>query len=237
MKKRTRMRWARTLVCSLALVWATHSLQGQSLSQYRNFELGSGLAAVTTATGAVGSEAKTLHQRPAVLQDLEWRPPRWAPEGTAPSNDPVERIIFSFYNDQLFRIVVDYNRDRTEGMTRADLIEALSATYGAVLPKTTRPAGRAASQVEIESGSPFARWGDAERSVVLYETSSYRTAFRLIVTDAPRAELARKAEAEAQRLDVQEAPQREVARQAKERDDERAAAAKARSTNKDVFRP
>src|SRR4029079_18125366 len=111
------------------------------------------------------------------------------------------------------------------------------ATYGAVLPKTTRTSGRVASQMEIESGSPFASWGDAEHSVVLYETSSYRSGFRLIVTDAPRAELARKADAEAQRLDAQEAPQREVARQAKERDDQRAAAAKARSTNKDVFRP
>lgn len=226
-----------TLVCGFGIVWATHSLQGQSWSQYRNFALGSDVAAVSAATGVVGSEVKTIHQRPAVLRDLEWRPPRWAPQGTAPSTDPVERVIFSFYNDQLFRIVVDYSRERTAGMTQADLIEALSATYGAVRPKTARPASRAASQLEIESGSPFARWGDAEHSVVLYATSSYRTAFRLIVTDTPRAELARKADAEAQRLDVQEAPQREIARQAKERDDERAAAAKARSTNKDVFRP
>ena len=69
--------------------------------------------------------------------------------------------MFSFYNDQLFRIVVDYSHDRTEGMTQADMIEALSDVYGAVLPKTTRSAGRVASAVETESGSPFARWGDA----------------------------------------------------------------------------
>ena len=229
---------ARTLaVCGFGIVLATHSLQGESWSQYRNFQLGSTVAVVSAATGGIGSEARTLHQRPAVLQDLEWRPSRWTAKGNALSNDPVEKVIFSFYNDQLFRIVVDYSRERTAGLTEADLIEALSTTYGAVLPKTTRTPGRAASQVEIESGSPFARWGDAEHSVVLYATSSYRTAFRLIVTDAPRAELARKAVAEAERLDVQEAPQREVARQAKERDDEQAAAAKARSTNKDVFRP
>jgi len=164
-------------------------------------------------------------------------PSRWASVANAPSNDPVERISFSFYNDQLFRIIVDYSHDRTEGMTQADLIEALSAVYGAVLPKATRSAGRVPAQVETESGSPFARWGDAEHSVALYQTSSYRTAFRLIVTDAPRAELARKAEAEAQRLDVQEAPQREIVRQNKERDDQQAAAAKARSTNNGVFRP
>jgi hypothetical protein len=170
-----------------------------------------------------------------VLQDLEWRPSRWGTGANA--TDPVERISFSFYNDQLFRIVVDYSHDRTEGMTQADMIEALSAVYGAVLPKTTRGAGRVASEVETESGAVFARWGDAEHSVVLYQTSSYRPAFRLIVTDVPRAELARKADADAQRLDVQEAPQREVARQNKERADQQAAAAKARSTNKGVFQP
>jgi hypothetical protein len=122
-------------------------------------------------------------------------------------------------------------------MTQADMIEALSAVYGPMLPKTSRSASRLASEVETESGSPFARWGDAEHSVVLYQTSPYRTAFRLIVTDAPRAELARKAVADAQRLNLQEAPQREVARQNKERDDQRAAVEKARSTNKGVFQP
>src|SRR5581483_405856 len=156
--------------------------------RYRTFELGSSLAAVSKETGVAPTEAKTVHQRPAVVQDLEWRPSRWTAGVNAPSNDPVERMFFTFYNDQLFRIVVDYSHDRTEGMTQADLIEALSAVYGAVLPKTTRTAGRAAAPVEIESGSPFARWGDAEHSVVLYQTSSYRSAFRLIVTDLPRAE-------------------------------------------------
>jgi hypothetical protein len=224
-------------LCIVGVAWSTQALEAQSFSRYRIFDLGSNLAAVSTATGVAPSEAKTIHQRPAVLQDLEWRPSRWGAGANAPSTDPVERISFSFYNDQLFRIVVDYSHDRTEGMTQADLIEALSAVYGAVLPRTTRSAGRVAAQVETESGSPFARWGDAEHSIGLYQTSSYRTAFRLIVTDAPRAELARKANAEAERLDIQEAPQREIARQNKSRDDQQAAATKARATNKGVFQP
>jgi len=229
---------ARTVVvCAVGIVCSTHALQAQSLSRYRSFDLGSNLAAVSTVTGGAPSDAKTVRQRPAVLQDLEWRPSRWTAGASVPSTDPVERLIFSFYNDQLFRIVVDYGHDRTEGMTQADMIEALSAVYGAVLPKTTRSTARAAFGVETESGSPFARWGDAEHSVVLYQTSSYRTAFRLIVIDVPRSELARKADSDAQRLDLQEAPQREVARQNKERDDQQAAAEKARSTNKGVFQP
>jgi hypothetical protein len=59
----------------------------------------------------------------------------------------------------------------------------------------------------------------------------------LIVTDVGRDDLARKAETQALRLDDQEAPQREIVRQQKERDDGRAAAAKARAINKGVCRP
>src|SRR6185295_10983791 len=107
---------ARTVtLCAIGLAWSTQALDAQNLSRYRTFDLGSNLAAVSTATGVPPSEAKTVHQRPAVLQDLEWRPSRWAAGVNAPSNDPVERIFFSFYNDQLFRIVVDYSHDRTEG--------------------------------------------------------------------------------------------------------------------------
>jgi hypothetical protein len=73
--------------------------------------------------------------------------------------------------------------------------------------------------------------------VVLYRTSSYGEAFRLIVTDAKLDALARKAEAQSVRLDQQDAPRREVARQKKAADEVRAATAKARAVNKGVFRP
>jgi hypothetical protein len=228
---------ARTVaICALALAVVPHSLQGQGLASYRNFQLGSDLAAVSDRAGVAVSEAKTIHERPAVLQDLEWRPARWISGSTAASTDPVEQVLFSFYNNQLFRIVVDYSNDRTEGMTAADLIEALSDVYGAPV-KRTAGTGRVPSRVEVESGSPLARWGDAQYAVVLYRTSSYRETFRLIVTAAALDDLARKALVQAVRLDEQDAPQREVARQKKERDDGRAVAEKARTANKAVFRP
>jgi len=223
--------------CALGLVLLTHGVDGQAVAQYRNFELGVNVAAVSVLTGVATSEAKTIHERPAVLQDLEWRPSRWTSSSAVlPSTDPVQQIAFSFYNDRLFRIVVDYDRDRTEGMTEADMVEALSAVYGATLQRAAGPA-RVASRVETESGSPVARWGDAGHAVVLYRTSSYRGGFRLIVTDAALDGLARKATAQAVRLDDQEAPKREVARLKKEQDDGRAAAEKARLANKKVFRP
>jgi len=38
--------------------------------------------------------------------------------------------VFSFYNDQLSKLVVDYDHDRTAGLTDTDLIDALSIEYG-----------------------------------------------------------------------------------------------------------
>jgi hypothetical protein len=222
--------------CAVGLVLLTHGVDGQAVSQYRNFELGVNVAAVSALTGQATSDAKTIHQRPALLQDLEWRPSHWRASDTLPSTDPVQQIGFSFYNDRLFRIVVDYDRDRTEGMTDADMVEAISAVYGVSAARAAGPA-RGASRVETESGSPMARWGDAAHSVVLYRTSSYRGGFRLIVTDPALDDLARKATAQAVRLDDQEAPKREVARLKKEQDDGRAAAEKSRLANKKVFRP
>jgi hypothetical protein len=73
--------------------------------------------------------------------------------------------------------------------------------------------------------------------VALFRTSSYRGAFRLIVTESALDALAQKATLQAVRLDDQEAPRREVARLKKEQDDGRAAAEKARIANKKVFRP
>jgi hypothetical protein len=229
---------ARTLaIVACGIVWLTRGVDGQSLSQYRNFALGSDLAAVSALAGVDPAEAKMIHQRPAVLQDLEWRPSRWPAGSTTSSVDPVEQIRFSFYNDQLFRVVVDYGHERTEGMTARDMIEGISSVYGAPLARSSRGAGRAASALETESGSFVAHWGDSEHRVLLYQTSSYGTAYRLIVVDARLDDSARKAATQAARLDDQEAPAREVARQKKERNDALAAVAKARAANKAVFRP
>jgi hypothetical protein len=229
---------ARTLaLCACAIVGLTRGLDSQTLSQYRNFALGSDVASISALTGIAPAEARTIHRRPALLQDLEWRPSRWIAESTAASTDPVEQILFSFYNDQLFRIVVDYGHERTEGMTSADMIEAISAVYGTPLPRTSRARARVASRLEAESGPAVARWGDSEHAIVLYQSTSYGAPFRLVVADARLDDLARKADTQALRLDDQEAPGREIARQKKEGEDGRAAAAKSRVANKGAFRP
>src|ERR1700730_7700599 len=121
-------------------------------------------------------------------------------------------------------------------MTDLDMIEAISKTYGPRVSPAARKARAVASPAEEESGTPVARWGDADYSVVLYR-SSYAAGFRMIVT-SPRLEaLARTADAQAIRMDEREAPQREIARQKKDVEDTRDAQEKARSANKAVFRP
>lgn len=226
---------ARTLaICAVGVVLLAPGLEGRGPARYRDFELKSDVAAVSALTGVASGNAKTIHERPALLQDLEWRPSRWT-DGAA-STDPVEQIVFSFYDNQLYRLVVDYGRDRTEGLTDADMIAAISAIYGPAI--TRRPGAlRLVSEVETESGAPVARWGDAGLAVVLYKTTSYRDAFRLIVTDPSLADLARTAGIAGTRLEAQDAPRREIARVKQEQDDNRVAAEKARTANKVVFRP
>jgi hypothetical protein len=227
---------ARLAICALGLVLATQSLQGQGRSRYREYQLGGDLPSISALTGVAVSEARTIHVRPASMQELEWQRPYTFSGTTAAQTDPVKKILFSFYNDQLSRMVVDYDNDRTAGLNDADVIDALSTEYGPRLTPAARGVRVIASRVEQESGTPIARWGDADYSVVLYR-SAYLSGFRIIVT-SPRLEaLARTADAEAIRLDEREAPIRETARQKKETEDARASEDKARAANKAAFRP
>ena len=225
----------RLVVGSVGFVLCTQLVYGQSRPHYREFQLGGDLASVSALAGVAVSEAKIIHQRPALIQELQWRLPYALTSPTATSPDPVQQIVFSFYSDQLFRLVIDYDRNRTEGMTDADMIDAVSSAYGS-MSKMSQKSRVASSQVAEESGTRVARWGDADYSVVLYR-SPYASGFRMIVTSLRLDALARTAEAKAVRLDERDAPKREIARQKKEADDTRAAQEKARLANKAAFRP
>lgn len=225
------------VTCVLGMLCVTPELEAQGLTKYRGFELGDSLTAVAARAGLAVAAAKTIHRRPAILQDLEWRPSRWVSGSSTASVDPVEVVTFSFYDDRLYRLVIDYSHPRTEGMTEADMIEALSVAYGPHVPRASWRAGLTASGVESESGPSVARWTDERTAALLFQTSSYRRRFRLIVVDTRLHELARKAEVQASKLDEKEAPSREVARQKRERDEADTAAEQARSVNKKAFKP
>jgi hypothetical protein len=224
------------VIVALGLVLSTHALQGQDRSRYRDFQLGRDLATVSALAKIAPAAAKTIHLRPAVIQELEWRPGYVDRGSITTQTDTVRQIVFSFYNDQLSKMVIDYDYERTAGMTDVDMIEAISTEYGPPSKTPVKNTGAVMSRVEADSGTPVARWGDADYSVVLYR-GSYRSALRLIVT-SPRLEaLKRTADAQAILLDEREAPQREIARQKKETEDARVAQEKARVVNKAAFRP
>ena len=220
----------------LGFVLNASGVVAQDFDRYREFELGSAVAAVSTLTGVAGSELKAIHQRPAVIQELTWRPRYGARRPVAPDTESVERMVFDFYDDRLFRVTVDYDREQTEGLIDADMIEAISTVYGSpVIPIVSRR--RQPQTVGDDAGTPIAEWGHADNSVRLHRLSSYATTFRLVITVESVATLARTAAARAVVLDAREAPQREAAREKKEADERRAAEEKARLTNKATFRP
>ena len=229
----------RALATLGAVLLLEAGLSAQDFSQYRAFQLKSDVAAVAALTGTGTASPTTLYEQPVLLQKVDWRPSIWGAASGLPSTDPVEQMTFSFYNDQLFQIVVTYRRAGTEGLTDADMTEALSDVYGASAPRLL--AGHVPSFVEQESGTLVSRWGNAVHRIVLYRSESYRAGtpggLRLIVSDVALERLASTAIAKAERLYDLDAPRRELARQKAQLIAEREAIEKARGVNKQVFQP
>jgi hypothetical protein len=227
---------ARTLgILVAAVVLSPHLAHAQDLSRYREAEIGSTVLSVATLCGLAPTDAKVVHKRPAIIHDLQWRPGR-SLDGPTGQQDPVREVQFSFYNDQLFRIVVHYHRDRILGLTDTDLVEALSAVYGSpATPTVARPRASEMSDY-INDDMVIARWENAESSVALLR-AAYPTPVRLVLLSKRLAGLARTAAAAAVRLDDQEAPQREAERLKQEADANRVSGEKARAANKAAFKP
>lgn len=216
-------------------LWA-QLLSAQDLSTYRDFHVGMNLASVTKQTTMSLAEAKVIHKRPAVIQELAWRP---RPVRVEPSRqtDPVQQMVFSFYNDELFRIVVTYDREKIEGLTEKDVIESMSAMYGAATTPAPPVSSAPLSQTSRDNGDTvIARWEDGQHSVNLIR-SPYGSSLSMVMFSKQLDALARAAVTEAVRLDRQEAPQREIERQQQQESDTRVAQEKARLANKPPFRP
>jgi hypothetical protein len=203
----------------------------EDLSRYRNFRFGADLATVAKQAGASPSQAKPIHLRPALIQELAWRPQSL---GASSLTEPVKEVVFSFYNGELFQIAINYDRYQTEGMTAADLIEAISSTYGTA----TRPtaAVKGVSDSNFDSEEVVAQWQDPEYRFDLIRTH-YGPSFQLLGVLKRLEAPAQVAIQEAKRLDLQEAPQRDAELAAREQDAERVKLDKARLLNKPKFRP
>lgn len=231
----------RTMVLALlGLAFFTPALFAQDLSIYREFRFGAKLPVVAKQAHLNPADAKTLHQRPALIQELEWQAMYIDSKRVA---DSVRNIMFSFYNGELFRLLVTYDRERTEGLTVEDVIEAISVKYGTA----TNPGGELTlvttylpvdgeKIISERREKVIARWEDADYSYNLLQ--SYPAAPFGLAIYAKRVEaLAQLAMIESVRLDKLEAPQRENSRQVDKAAAATAKQAEARRANKPPFRP
>lgn len=223
---RTRRAVAAALLLSAVPAWVNAS----DLAMYRTFKFGTDTATVAKQIGIDPSRIKVVHARPALIQELEWRP-----GGLGPTTEPetVQNLVFSFYEGDLYQITASYDRRGTEGMTVDDFTEAISAAYG---PAVT-PARTATPLVRGYEGSEevVAQWQDALHRYDLIR-SAYGPTFRLVGTEKKLHALAQAAILEATRIDDREAPQREAARLAREEEAAASVLDKARRANKPKFR-
>ena len=229
-----RSRASQSVVVSVLVVLASWSLSAATFDTYRDFTLRDSTASVLARTHAPDRDLKTLHDRPNVVQELTWRPPSLIGRPVA-EREAVAAIVFSFLDDQLFRISVTYEPSRTEGLTKQDLIDSLSATYGTPSSYAAPPPRRPAYD-SLSTPTLLATWRSADTTVALNQVA-YSRGVGLVITSNALEAAARKAQAAAVAMDAREAPAREAARVKADADAARAAAEKTRSTNKGAFKP
>lgn len=204
-------------------------LHAQDLSKYRHFTLGMNLTKLLEHTDQKMIDVKTIHGRPALIQELTWWPPNIP--GTSLRSDSVEQILFSFYNGELYKISVTYDPSSTAGLTEGDMVKSISSKYGpaTIVPPEIGPAADTAFDAKQK---PVASWEDAQYSLNLVR-SSFSDVLGLVVLSKRTNAQAELAIAEAVKLDEQEGPKREAERRKKQTDD----LEMARRKNQKSFRP
>ena len=213
-----------------AVLSSASFLHAGDLSKYRAFQFGMDLASVAQAAGMRISDAKAVHQRPALIQELSWRPERLQPALLA---DTVTGVELSFYNGELFRMVVSYDRYKTRGMTTDDMVEAISAIYGIA----ARPPGETAVVSALQGNmNVVARWEDSQYLCNLLHPADEQV-FYLVLSSKRLDALVGPAIVEAARIEAQEAPQKELDLRKKQAEDLLLQIEKARLANKATFHP
>src|SRR6266849_8132111 len=198
-----------SILCFVVLILTAPLLRAQDLSKYRHFTLGMSLTRVLERTDQKMVDVKVIHGRPALVQELNWWPPNLP--GTSFQSDTVEQIHFSFYNAELYKIFVTYDRTSTEGLTAEDMVKSISAKYG---PATSvKPEVDSATNERYDmKQKPIATWEDSQYSFNLVRSSSSGS-FQLVIYSKRLKAEAEVALAEAVKLEKQEEPQREAERQ------------------------
>jgi hypothetical protein len=218
-----------SILCLSTLLLSASLLQGQELSKYRSFSLGTNLASALKLSNQKLADVKTIHARPMLIQELTWWP--LGSSGAPFRLDSVEQILFSFSNGELYKISVTYNHKSTEGLTAADMVTFISAKYG--------PATSVESAIDPIMNARYdmkqrclASWQDSQFSVDLV-LSSFTEGFGLVIYSRAINTESDLASAEAVKLEEQERPEKEANERKKEADDLEVMRAK----NQKSFRP
>jgi hypothetical protein len=229
-----------TTLCRVALIVALGASMpalAQEQGQYREFQLGASVAAISALTDTRVADVTLLHERPALMQELKWITSSFGTAGRSPSRGKgVQQVTFSFYENQLYRMMVDYERSQTKGMTDRDMIDAIATMYGP--PSSSKISDEATDARGNESVASrlVARWNGPGYAVAVSRWA-YGGAWRLVVEATPLAALARTADVQAALLDVQEGPQREAERSRRAQQGKNDSEAAAREANKATFQP
>src|SRR5216684_5607582 len=166
-----------SILCFVVLLLAAPLLRAQDLSKYRDFSLGMSLPELSSQVDLRPLQTKLIQKRPAVIQELTC----W-PGGSSDYSfqaDSVWQIFFSFYNGQLFRILVTYDQDATHGLTAEDMVQAISTKYGTA----TRTAGEISfptNELYRTTEKVIARWEDSQYSINLVR-SRFLNSFALVM--------------------------------------------------------
>ena len=209
----------RSLVASLLLIvvilLSIPQVHAQDLSKYRNFSFGTTVADLSKQIDQKPANAALVHERPALIQELTWWPPQ--PYSSVRPAEPVDQILFSFYNGALYRMLVTYENSATKGLNDEDMIRVISAKYGlatrpvaALVNFPTNPSYHATEKV-------IARWEDSQYSLNLFRSSP--DTFALVMFTKQLDAQAGISIAESVKLEQQEAPLKEAARVKKDSDD------------------
>jgi len=239
------MKMMRNIVVALSLILLSAPMtSGQDLSKYRTFSLGMTLSELSKQVGPYSHWTTLVHQRPAVIQELTL----WSLSASRAPIGGVSQILFSFYNGELYRMLVTYDRDATKGLTDDDMVQAVSARYGIAtrlypeinfLPTNyldgstdkvipfflTSDPNRSADRV-------IARWEDSQNAVSLLRSSNLNS-FRLAISSKRLDAQAEAAIFEFEKLEKREAPQVEIGRLKREAEELEVA----RQLNLKTFRP
>jgi len=226
---------ARVLTVASAAVLAVQMVSAAPVySRYRGVSLGDTVTAAVASLNMTAGDIAVVHVRPSLIQQLTWRPNQFFTGRTA-KPDALAEMVLTFHLGRLARVVATYDRDRTEGLTNADLKDSFTAIYGPSMLVPTRTATRAG---DASSDQPeiIGQWGDDETLVVL-SRDVYPPRAKLTVSSVAENRLLQDAVASSVRLDALEAPTRDMVRRASDALTQRQRAEQARVDNKAAFTP